>query len=156
MRKFLISLAVAGSALAIATPASAQYYPQPQPGYGQGYGNHWGQTRALQARIDGIQRQIRRLHERRMLSRSEFYRLNQDARQLEYRLRNASRYGLNPNEVQQISYRISRLERKVHREVADGNRWGQGQYGYNNSGYHDRDRDGRNDRYEDDRGRDHD
>ena len=158
MHKILFSLAAAGTALAFASPATAQYYPQPQPGYGygQGYGqNNWGQTRALHARIDGIQHQIRMLHQRRMLSRSEYNGLNRDARNLEYRLRNASRYGLNYNEMRQVEYRLARLEWKVRREVADGNRRGRGQYGYN-SGYQDRDRDGRNDRYEDDRGRDHD
>ena len=158
MRKFMISLAVAGSALAIAMPASAQYYPQPQPGYGSGYGqnNNWGQTRAMQARIDGIQRQIQMLHSRRLLSRSEYNGLRQDARNLEYRLRNASRNGLNYNELRTVEYRLARLEQKIRREVADGNRRGRGQSGYSNSGYSDRDRDGRNDRYEDDRGRDHD
>ena len=46
MRKIVLSLAAVGTALAFATPASAQYYPQPQPqpyaynGYGQnGYNN---------------------------------------------------------------------------------------------------------------------
>ena len=42
MRKLLITLAVAGSALAVAAPASAQFYPQQQPGYGRGYG--YGQS----------------------------------------------------------------------------------------------------------------
>ena len=162
MRKILISIATAGTALAFATPASAQYYPQPQnygQNYGQGYGygqnNHWGQTRALHARIDGIQRQIQYLQSRRLISRSEYNGLNRDARNLEYRLRNASRYGLNYNEMRQVEYSLARLEWKVRREVADGNRRGQGHYGYN-SGFNDRDRDGRNDRFEDDRGRDHD
>ena len=57
MRKVLISLAVAASALAVATPASAQYFPAPQ-GNAYGYNNNYGQVRRLQARIDQIQRQI--------------------------------------------------------------------------------------------------
>ena len=36
MRKLIISLAAAGAALAVASPAAAQYYPQ-QYAYGQGY-----------------------------------------------------------------------------------------------------------------------
>src|SRR3954452_1085309 len=72
MRKVLISLAAAGTALAFATPAAAQYYPQPQPQpygygapqYGYGYNNNYGQVRALQYRIDAVQRQINRLDRR--------------------------------------------------------------------------------------------
>ena len=67
MRKVLISLAAAGSALAFATPAAAQYYPQAQPygqPYGYGYNNNYGQVRALQARINQVQRQIERLDRR--------------------------------------------------------------------------------------------
>ena len=62
MRKVLIALAAAGSALALASPASAQYYPQPQQPYGyngyghNGYGyNGFGQVQQLQQRIDALQ-----------------------------------------------------------------------------------------------------
>jgi len=150
MRKVLISLAAAGTALAFATPATAQFYPAQSQGYGYGQ-NNWGQTRAMQARINGVQQQIQMLHSRRMISRNEYNGLRSDARSLENRLRNASRNGLNYNELRQVEYRLARLELKIRREVADGNRRGRGQYGQN-GGYADRDRDGRNDRYEDDRG----
>ena len=68
MRKIVLSIAVAGAALIAASPAAAQYYPQPQPygygaqpyGYGQqnGYGfqGNWGQFRALQARLNNVER----------------------------------------------------------------------------------------------------
>jgi len=44
MRKLIVSLAAAGSVLAIATPAAAQYYPQQpyQQQYGAPYGNAYG------------------------------------------------------------------------------------------------------------------
>ena len=163
MRKVLISLAAAGSALAFATPAAAQYFPQPQPyGYGAqpyGYGqNNYGQVRSLQVRINQIQRQIEQLRARRMISRNEANGLRSESRELERRLYGASRNGLNFREVQAVEYRIARLEQHVRREATDGNRWG-GRNGYNNgySGqYYDRDRDGRDDRYEDDRGTRHD
>jgi hypothetical protein len=141
MRKFLVSLAAAGTALAFATPAAAQYYPQPQgyaygsQPYGTGYGyNSYGQVRALQARIDGIQRQVEVLRDRRMISRNEAEGLRHESRDLERRLYRSSGYGLNYREVQDISYRVARLERHVQHEVADGGRWGRG-YGYNNYGY---------------------
>ena len=57
MRKFMISLAAAGTALAFATPGRSAILSAAQPapcGY-NGYGNNgWGQVRALQARIDNL------------------------------------------------------------------------------------------------------
>jgi hypothetical protein len=152
MRTFLISLAVAASALAVASPASAQYYPQPQ-GYAYGYHNNYGQVRRLQARIDHIQRQIDRLDRRNILSNREARRLRVESRAIERRLRAVARYGLHPRERQDIEIRIARLEYRVRHEATDGNRWGYNGY---NQGYYDRDRDGRDDRWEDDQGRDHD
>ena len=54
--------------------------------------------------------------------------------------------------MQNIQVRIARLEQHVRHEATDGNRWGRGNgyngaYGYNS---YDRDRDGRDDRYEND------
>lgn len=158
MRKLIISLAAAGTALAFATPASAQYFPQPQPyGYGYGYGHNYGygQVRALQARIDGIQRRIEHLRARRLITRDEANGLRSESRELERRLYRIGRNGLNYNEARRIEYRIARLEQHVRREVRDGRGWDRG-YGYNDRGYYDRDRDGRDDRYENDRGWDHD
>jgi len=78
MRNFTLMIAAAGTALAFTAPASAQYFPQPQPAYGYNSGynsgyngynhNGYGQLRSLQARIDGIQRQIQQLKARRMIS----------------------------------------------------------------------------------------
>ena len=151
MRKVILSLAAAGTALAFATPAAAQYR---QP-YGNAYGyNNYGQVRALQARIDNIQRQIERLRAQRLLSRDEVNGLRSDLRDLERRLYSRSRNGLNYQELRTIEVRIARLEQHVRREVRDDNRWGN--RGGNNGQYYDRDRDGRNDRYEDDRGTRHD
>ena len=47
---------------------------------------------------------------------------------------------------------------RIQREARDGNGWRNGHYNgqYNNAGWSDRDRDGRDDRYEDDRGYDRD
>jgi hypothetical protein len=156
MRKVLISLAAAGAALGVATPAAAQYYPAP-PVYGAPYGNaygynNYGQVRALQVRINQIQRQIENLRDRRMISRNEANGLRSESRELERRLAYSGRNGLNYNELRNIEVRIARLEQHVRHEVRDGNGWN-GRNGYN---AYDRDRDGRDDRYEDDRGRRHD
>jgi hypothetical protein len=152
MRNLLISLAAAASALAVATPAAAQYAPQPR-GYAYGQQGNWGQARALQVRIDNIQRQIAQLDRRNVLSNREARRLSQDARQLEQRLRFVRQNGLNPSERYQIERRLAQLEQRLFRDARDGNRWGNG---YQQAGAYDRDRDGRDDRYEDDRGTRHD
>ena len=156
MRTLILTLATAAAGLAIAAPASAQYYPQPQgygPGYGQGFVNP-GQARMLDARIDQLQREIRRLDARNIISEREAERLKQQSRELEARLRYASRRGFTAQEANYIERGIARLEQRIRRDAFDrngrGNQWG------NNGGWSDRDRDGRNDRFEDDRGRDHD
>jgi TolA-binding protein len=151
MRKVLISLAVAASALAVAAPASAQYFPAPQ-GNAYGYNNNYGQVRRLQVRINQIQRQIDQLDRRNVLSNKEARRLRDESRSLERRLAKVSRYGLNPRERQDIEVRIARLEQRVRYEANDGNRRYGSRYNNNQRGYMDRDRDGRDDRYEDDHG----
>ncbi len=152
MRKFVISLAAAGAALAIATPAAAQYYPGQQYGapYGNAYGyNNNGHIRSLQVRIDRLQRQISQLDRRNILTNREARRLRDESRDLERRLYSNARNGLSPREAQNIEYRIARLEQRIRYEATDGRRFGNNGY---NSGYYDRDRDGRDDRYEDDQG----
>jgi hypothetical protein len=164
MRKLMISLAAAGTALTFATPAAAQYYPQRSYGYGQqyggygynGYGNNgWGQMRSLQARIDSVENQIRRLDRRNVMPDYRADRLRNEAQNVERRLHYAARNGLNPYEANAINGRIAWLERQVQYSLA--NRYGgYGNHGYgNHNGYNDRDRDGRDDRYENDHG-DHD
>jgi hypothetical protein len=156
MRKVLIALATAGAALAVATPASAQYYGNPNYGYGNGYNNGgWGQVRNLQVRIDSIERQINMLDRRDRIRNRTADRLRNEANNIERRLRYAGRNGLNPYEANEIQVRIARLEQQV--QYSGRGRWGNNAYGYNNyngynNGYYDRDRDGRDDRYEDDHG----
>jgi len=158
MRKLIIALTAAGSALAFATPAAAaQYYPAPYGApYGNAYGyNNYGQIRSLQVRVDQLQRQINLLDRRNVLSNGEARRLRDDARDLERRLHRDVRdgRGLSGNEIYGIQQRIARLEQRIYREANDGRRYGN----YGNYGYaYDRDRDGRDDRYEDDHGYRHD
>jgi len=157
MRRLLITVAAAGSALALASPAAAQFYPAPPPPYGQAYGfNNYGQIRALHVRINAIERQIQRLDRRNRIGDREADRLRREANRIERRLSRAGRNGLNPYEVNDISRRIAILEQRVQYAVGYGwNRYGQ-RFGWNGAGYADRDRDGRADRWEDDRGTDHD
>ena len=166
MRNVIFALAAAGSALVAATPAAAQYFPQPQ-GYGYGQGYHYGQVRALQARVDRLQRSIERLDRRDALRERTARRLREETREVERRLRFAARNGLNPYEANGIERRVAHLEDRVR--SATGRRWDRydndnrhggynGHDGYNSQQayYGDRDRNGREDRYEDDRRRDRD
>ena len=125
MRKIVLSLAAAGAALAVAAPASAQYYPQPQPyGYNGAYGyGNWGQVRALQVRIDNVERQINRLDRRDRIGDRNADRLRDEANRIEDRLQRAARGGLNPYEARDINYRIQRLEQRVQYSLND-RRWG--------------------------------
>ena len=173
MRKVLISAILAASTLAIAAPAAAQWtlsygnqyggqYGNQYAGqYGNQYGNAYGynnrgQLRSLQVRVNRLEQQIHQLDRRNILSEREAHQLQHEANGIERRLRQAAYNGLNGYEARDIQVRIARLEQQIRYQASDGNRWGNrnDSYGYSN-GY-DRDRDGRDDRYEDDRGNDHD
>ena len=173
MRKILIPLAAAASAIAVATPASAQWgAPPPPPPYGNAYGygsaapygnaygyqnhygyqNPYGQVRALQARIDQLQRTINRLDRRDVIREREANRLRETSRNIERRLHRSARYGLNPREAYDMQRRIANLEQRIALVLRDGHRWSRNDRRWNDY-WSDRDRDGRNDRWEDDRGR---
>ena len=122
MRKIFLSLAAVGAALAVASPASAQYYPRPPvpaPGYGYGYG--FGQVRALQVRIDNVERQINRLDRRDRIGENSADRLRDEARDIERRLHRRSRGGLDNREAGEVAYRVQRLEQRV--QIALANRY---------------------------------
>jgi len=133
MRKFVLSLAATGAALVMASPAAAQYYQAPQPapyGYGNGYGynGNWGQFRALQARIDNVERQIDRLDRRDVIGGRSADRLRDEANKIERRLHERARGGLNPREAADVETRIGRLEQRVQFAMNDrygrhGDRW---------------------------------
>src|SRR5204863_327040 len=104
--------------------------------------------------IDALQRQISHLDRRNVLSDREANRLRGESNEVERRLRIAARNGLSGWEANDVERRIQRLEVRIQREARDGN--GRRNNYYNQSGWTDRDRDGRNDRNEDDRGYDRD
>lgn len=167
MRKFLISATLLASSLAIAAPAAAQVRVTVGTQYGNGYGygnpygygnqygynNNYGSVRSLQVRLNNLERQINRLDSRNILSEREADRLRREANWIERQIRQAGYNGLNGYERRNLEIRIARLEQNIRYQANDGNRYGYNQNGYGN-GYvgYDRDRDGRDDRYEDDRG----
>jgi hypothetical protein len=113
MRKLVFALAAAGTALAAATPAAAQYAPHRPYGNAYGYNHNRGQLRALQVRIDAVQRQIRVLDRRNIIRDDPADRLRAEANDIEQRLHRNARNGLNPYEVSRIEQRIMRLEQRV-------------------------------------------
>jgi hypothetical protein len=126
MRKFVLSLAAAGAALAIASPAAAQYYPAPQPapGYHQGYGygrGNWEQVRDFRFRLDRIRQQIMRLDHRDAIGGRAADRLMHETNEIDRRLRDRARGGLDPREAGEIRFRIQRLEQQV--QWARERRW---------------------------------
>src|SRR5438270_1366823 len=141
MRKTVLSIAAAGAALLAASPAAAQYYPQSQPapyGYnGNGYNSGWGQVRALQVRIDNVERQINRLDRRDRIGDRSADRLREEANRIEDRLHRVARGGLNPYEAREIELRIGRLEQRVQYSLANN----YGRYGDRDDRWdrHDRD-----------------
>ena len=154
-------------------PAYQQGYGYQQPGYAQpGYGyNNWlynfrdqRYARMMQDRVQRIRHDIRQMGAARILSRSEVRDLDQEARAVQDRIYRYARSGVSNSEARKIDNRVRRLERRVTREAYDWNRrpgvrryeaynYDQYQNYYGRDGYRDRDGDRRNDRYEDDRGR---
>ena len=129
MRKFLIPIIAAGTALTFAAPASAQVTVQWAPPvynyqpYNFGYGfNNIRFAQSMQSRVQRIRGDIRVMQGRRILSRNEARRLDNEARNLEHRIFRAQRYGINPGEARSLENGIRRLERHVAREATDWDR----------------------------------
>jgi hypothetical protein len=148
MRKLILPLAAAGTALAVATPTAAQYYPQPQPqpyGYGTqpytypapqyGYGNGYG-AQNLAMRVDMVQRRIEELRRAHVLRGDRAERLRKEARQLQRRVRQTSGYGIAQFAAGDLQMRLARLEQQVNYAASTGRYGGYGSYGYpNGQGY---------------------
>jgi hypothetical protein len=129
MRKVILSLAAAAATLAVAAPASAQAWGNMTPAYGApayGYANYnRAHVRALQVRVDAIQRQISHLARYRKISPNEYRNLLRDSREVERAIHQNARdgRGLSPREFGRMQQKIARLEYKVQRDVRDGRQW---------------------------------
>ena len=125
MRKFLIPIIAAASALAVAGPASAQAWAPRSDNYRHdNYGpgsRELNFPRAMQARVERIRGQIREMQERRVLSWREARSLDYQATRIQQRIWRSTRDGLQPDEARRISYDVSRLEYRVSREARDWN-----------------------------------
>lgn len=124
MRKFLIPIIAAASAVAVAAPASAQWAPPVYRytpyNYGHGY-NGINFARTMQARVQRIRADIRNLEARRILSWREARALDNEARSVERKIYRSTGNGIQPGEARNIERRIQRLEYRVQREATDFN-----------------------------------
>ncbi|HVU30153.1 MAG TPA: hypothetical protein VHE36_07115 [Sphingomicrobium sp.] len=124
MRKFLIPILAAASALAVAAPASAQWAPPTYRyqsyNYGHGY-NGFNFARAMQARVERLRVDIREMQARRILSWKEARSLENEAGSIQRRIYRASRNGIQPGEARNVENRIQRLEYRISREASDWN-----------------------------------
>jgi hypothetical protein len=124
MRKLVLSLVAAASALAVAAPASAQWAPPVYRyapyNYGAGYsGIRFAE--AMQVRVQRIRRDIRDLEVRHILSWREARELDNEARSIERKVYRSTGNGVQPGEARNIERRIQRLEYRISREASDWN-----------------------------------
>jgi hypothetical protein len=128
MRKFLIPIVAAASALAVAAPASAQYVQWAPPvyqynpyKYGNGFSYHSFANSMLQ-RVERVRADIRIMQQRRVLSWNEARRLDMQAQNLQRRIFRAQRGGIRPGEARSLENQIFNLQRRVAREANDWDR----------------------------------
>lgn len=153
MRKFLISIATAASVLAIATPASAQYYGGGNYGYNNGYGydqgyngnygydqgydNGYGYNNYNRQRYNGrsllaanrqrmarIEHQIRSLEAQGRISPRQADRLERTAAQFRRELEIVGRGGMSGTEGAIFDRRVDTLSRQVQAYAGYGNGYG--------------------------------
>lgn len=124
MRKFMISIVAAGSAMAFAAPAAAQWAPPAynyQPyNYGRGY-NYHRFAGEMNQRVQRIRSDIRQMQARRILSWREARSLEREAANIQRAIWRNSRNGIQPGEARRLENRIRQLEFRVSREARDWN-----------------------------------
>lgn len=120
MRKLLVSLAAAGTVLAFAAPASAQWAPR--PGYGAGAARWQNELQQIRMQRNELARSGR-------LSRYEMFDLDRDIRDTERSIYLSSRGGIGPRQAQNLDGRIWHLRNELRRYAdRDGRRWNRGDH----------------------------
>jgi septal ring factor EnvC (AmiA/AmiB activator) len=124
MLKFVVPIIAAASALAVASPAAAQWRPpvynyQPY-NFDRGFEGH-AFARAMNDRVQRIRGDIRDLQQRRVLSWREARSLENQAANIQQRIFWASRNGIQPGEARGLERQIRGLEFRISREANDWN-----------------------------------
>jgi hypothetical protein len=121
MRKIIISIAAAASALVVASPAAAQYYGRPAygaPAYSAPYGNAYGYRNGgnqWAQQIQQLRYQANNLARSGRLTRAEGRDLFRDLDSAERAIYRSGRNGLSRNEARDLNQRIYRIQRELHR-----------------------------------------
>ena len=141
MRKFgktLIAALVAGSALSVAAPAQAQYYPQQHDGWrdrdddrrwdrddDRRWDRHNGQANAIRQQIEQLRHRIARIDARDRISEREAAGLRRAVHNLREQFRDYNRNGLSQREAMILRDRIQRIRTRLQfeRRDNDGRRW---------------------------------
>jgi len=124
MRKLLIPIVAAASALTVAAPASAQWAPPVYHYQPYNYGNAFSYrtfARSMEVRVQRLRTDIRALQARRVLSWSEARSLERQAAHLQVRIYRASRNGIQVGEARRLENQIRNLEYRIQREARDWN-----------------------------------
>lgn len=124
MRKFILPIVLAASALGVAAPASAQWAPPVYRYAPYDYGNAFSGHRfaaSMESRVQRLRTDIRALQARRILSGREARSLEMQARNLQRRIFFASRNGIGPREARNLEFGIRNLEQRIQREASDWN-----------------------------------
>jgi len=155
MRKSLVFLAAAASAVAVAAPASAQYYGgYIGNGYNNSYGyNSYGNTRyggygdygsryqsnqliaANRERMARIHNEIDQAVASGRMSRGEAAALHRQAAQFDRELAYLARGGMTGQEGAIFDQRADRLAQEVRARSGYGYGYGNDRYGYGGYGY---------------------
>ena len=139
--KTLVAALVAGSALGVAIPAQAQYYPQQQRDDDRRWDrdddrrwdrdddrrwdrNH-GQANAIRQQIEQLRQRIDRIDGRDRISEREADGLRRAVRNLREQFRDFNRNGLSQREAMILRDRIQRIRARLQfeRRDDDNRRW---------------------------------
>ena len=144
--KTFVAALVAGSALGVAIPAQAQYYPQQHDGWrdrdddrrwDRDDDRRWdrdddrrldrnhGQANAIRAQIEQLRQRIDRIDARDRISEREADGLRRAVRNLREQFRDYNRNGLSQREAMILRDRIQRIRARLQFERRDnvGRRW---------------------------------
>jgi hypothetical protein len=130
MKKLIATLALGASVLVAAAPASAQSYRGDRYDDRYDRGDRRGDTgfhpSQMRPRLDRINQQISRGVQRGVITRGEAARLNAQQKQIWQVATNYYRTGgVNRRELQDIEFRLDRLQQQVRfeRRDNDNRRW---------------------------------
>lgn len=120
MKKLIVSLAIATSALIATAPASAQYHG------GRDYGRpgHGFRADNIHQRLQRIEYRIDRNAQRGSLTRAEAFRLRGQANDIQRLAWRYGRDGLSGWERNDLNRRVDRLQNRLQRERFDDDRRG--------------------------------